>query len=236
MASVCRRASQTCPPIYLGGGGGKDFVDTIIATNALERYKRSLIWWRYLFVRKIFSVHSYVCWCFALNFLLHEQNCTQWKAQILAVISCQLKQGFWTEFRSEKIPRNIRNGFLYSSEASAHSEAFRVPRKSHFRSSERNGTEFSEKIKFYGTVLIQNKKLLLTRVMETNSYGLYKNSQFEYCQRLLLPRFVELFTLLWNGLEWNSESLLVFLFYGMDFRVVFSSAAGFGREIRRVCF
>jgi len=47
-------------------------------------------------------------------------------------------------------------------------------------------------------------KLLLTRVMETNSYGLYKNSPFEYCQRLLLPSFVELFSLLWNGLEWNS--------------------------------
>jgi hypothetical protein len=34
-----RRAFQTCPPICLGGGG-KDFVDTIIATNASERDER----------------------------------------------------------------------------------------------------------------------------------------------------------------------------------------------------
>ncbi len=34
------------------------------------------------------------------------------------------------------------------------------------------------------------KKYLLTRVVETNSYGLYKNFQFEYCRRRPLPRFV----------------------------------------------
>jgi hypothetical protein len=33
-------------------------------------------------------VHSYVCVCFALNFLLHIQNCKQGKAHILTVISC----------------------------------------------------------------------------------------------------------------------------------------------------
>jgi hypothetical protein len=35
-----------------------------------------------------------------------------------------------------------RNGFRYSAEEGAHSEAFRVPRKSQFRSSERNGMEW----------------------------------------------------------------------------------------------
>ncbi len=34
--------SPTCPPFCLGGGG-KDFVDIIIATNALEMDERQLI-------------------------------------------------------------------------------------------------------------------------------------------------------------------------------------------------
>jgi hypothetical protein len=47
------------------------------------------------------------------------------------------------EFRSENIPRN-RLGMV-SAEESVHFEAFRVPRKSQFRSSERNGTDFRRK-------------------------------------------------------------------------------------------
>jgi hypothetical protein len=42
----------------------------------------------------------------------------------------------------------------------------------------------------------------------------------------------ELFSLPRNGWEQNSESLLLFLFHGTEFRVVFSSAKGFGREFR----
>ncbi len=42
----------------------------------------------------------------------------------------------------------------------------------------------------------------------------------------------ELFPLLLKGLEGNSESLLIFPFHGTEFRVVFSSAEGFGREFR----
>ncbi len=85
-------------------------------------------------------------------------------------------------------------------------------------------------------------------------------SEFEYCQRLPLPCFVlscflfrgmvrngipkvclyfcsmernsELFSLPLKGLEGNSESLLLFLCHGMEFRVVFSSAERFGREFR----
>jgi hypothetical protein len=59
------------------------------------------------------------------------------------------KLGLGTEFRSEKISR--RNGFRYSAEESTHSEAFRVPRKSQFRSSERNGMKFRGKNYFYET-------------------------------------------------------------------------------------
>ena len=40
----------------------------------------------------------------------------------------------------------------------------------------------------------------------------------------------ELFTLPRNGSERNSESLLLFLLHGTEFRVVFSSAEGFGME------
>jgi hypothetical protein len=44
------------------------------------------------------------------------------------------------------------NDFRYSAEESAHSEAFRVPRKSQFRSSERNRTKRNpaKKMQFYG--------------------------------------------------------------------------------------
>jgi hypothetical protein len=42
----------------------------------------------------------------------------------------------------------------------------------------------------------------------------------------------ELFSLPRNGSEQNSESLLLFLFHGTEFRVVFSSAEGFGTEFR----
>ncbi len=102
-------------------------------------------------------------------------------------------------------------------------------------------------------------KLLLTRVMETNSYGLYKNSQFEYvrdcCCCVLLSCFLfcgmvwngiprvclyfcsmeqisELFSLPLQGSEGNSESLLLILVHGTEFWVVFSFAKGFGTEFQ----
>ncbi len=107
-------------------------------------------------------------------------------------------------------------------------------------------------------------------MVETNSSGLYKNSQFDYCRRLPLPRFVQSGFLcrgmvrngilscflfrwrVWKGIprvcfyfcsaEWNFElfsfplkgserkTLLLFLFRGTEFRVVFSSAEGFRAE------
>ena len=39
-----------------------------------------------------------------------------------------------------------------------------------------------------------------------------------------------------EGSERNSESLLLFLFYGTEFRAVFSSAEGFGTEFRGFLF
>jgi hypothetical protein len=48
----------------------------------------------------------------------------------------------------------------------------------------------------------------------------------------LLPRNSERFSLPRNGSERNSESLLLFLFSGTEFRVNFSSAEGFGTEFR----
>jgi hypothetical protein len=44
----------------------------------------------------------------------------------------------------------------------------------------------------------------------------------------------ELFSLPRNSLEWHSEGLLLFLFHGMEVRVVFSSAEWFGTEFREV--
>ncbi len=86
-----------------------------------------------------------------------------------------------TEFRSEKIPRNrLGNGFRYSAEESNHSEAFRVPRKSRFRRSERIRTEWNS--------------------AEKVSFMYIKSCLFwHYFWNIWLPRFVELVSLLRNG-------------------------------------
>jgi hypothetical protein len=66
----------------------------------------------------------------------------------------------------------------------------------------------------------------LTRVITT--YAVVKKSTYvttlaaEFCvEQVSLPR---------NGSERNSDSLLLYFFHGTEFRVVFSSAEGFGRE------
>ncbi len=73
------------------------------------------------------------------------------------------------------------------------------------------------------------------------SYGLYKNSQFEYCQRLTLPRFVQscfLFRrMVRNGIPRfsvprNSRNSVGNNPLFRLFRVIFSSAEGSGREFR----
>ncbi len=54
---------------------------------------------------------------------------------------------------------------------------------------------------------------------------------FYFCST---ERNSELFSLPRKGSESNSESLLLFLFHGTEFRVVSSSAEGFGTEFREV--
>jgi hypothetical protein len=50
----------------------------------------------------------------------------------------------------------------------------------------------------------------------------------------IYPNYSELFSLPRKGSERNSVSLLLFLFHGTEFRVVFSSLEGFGTEFRSV--
>jgi hypothetical protein len=52
------------------------------------------------------------------------------------------------------------------------------------------------------------------------------------CVFFYTERNSELISLPRNGSERNSESLLLFLFHGTEFRVIFSSAKGFGTEFR----
>jgi hypothetical protein len=58
---------------------------------------------------------------------------------------------------------------------------------------------------------------------------------FYFCST---ERNSELFSLELKGSEGNSENLLLFWFHGTEFRVLFSSAEGFGREFREFasCF
>jgi hypothetical protein len=56
---------------------------------------------------------------------------------------------------------------------------------------------------------------------------------FYFCST---ERNSELFSLPRKGSERNSESMLLFLFHGTEFRVVLSSAEGFGTEFRRFLF
>ncbi len=48
--------------------------------------------------------------------------------------------------------------------------------------------------------------------------------------------FAPIFAPTLKGSEWNSEGSLLFLVYGTEFRVVFSSAEGFGTEFREFLF
>jgi hypothetical protein len=137
--------------------------------------------------------------------------------------------GLGTEFRSEKILRNILGTVTVLPR-----KKVLIPRHFEFsrraNSEARNGKKFLKKL----SSMEQSKywtKWLLTRVVETNSYGLYMNSQFEYCQRLPLPWFV-VSCFLFRGMVWNSEIFLLFPFYGREFRGDFSTSEGFGREFR----
>jgi hypothetical protein len=103
--------------------------------------------------------------------------------------------GLGTEFRSEKIPRN-RLGMA----SVILRKKVLVPRHSEFRgranSEARNGMERNG---------IPRKNEVLRNSLNTE--------QNDYLPGFSLP---------WNDSEWNSENLLLFLFHGTEFRVVFS--------------
>ncbi len=162
--------------------------------------------------------------------------------------------GLGTELRSEKNSAEwTRKGFCYSAEESAHSEAFRVPRKSQFRSSERNGMEWNstKKWSFTGLHSISDHSdvlyiLLWVVFYSAEWFGMVFR---EFASKLFsLPlkssegilracfyfgtteRNSKLFSLPMKGSEGNSESLLLFLFNRTEFWTVFSSVEEFGTE------
>jgi hypothetical protein len=92
---------------------------------------------------------------------------------------------------------------------SAHSEAFRSLRKSLFRSSKRKERAWKKLI--LQKILLQQTKLTAWHASERNS---------------------DLLSLPGNGLEQNSERLLLIFFHGTEFRAFFSSAERFGTEFR----
>ncbi len=124
--------------------------------------------------------------------------------------------GLGTEFRSEKIPRNRlgmvsvipRKKVLIPPRGIPSSAEEPIPKFG----TERNGMEFREKMKFYGTCTAS----LVTLTAST----FYVYSDY--------------FSLSRNDSERNSESLLLFLFHGTEFRVAFSSAEEFGRKFREL--
>jgi hypothetical protein len=103
----------------------------------------------------------------------------------------------------------------------------RIPRVcSYFCSTEQNSELFSIPLKG----LEGNSESLLFR-------GMIRNEIPRVCSYFCsTERNSELFFLPLKGSEWNSEGSLLFLVYGTEFRVVFSSAEGFGTEFREFLF
>jgi hypothetical protein len=135
--------------------------------------------------------------------------------------------GLGSDFVSKKFCGIDLERFPLFLEESAHSEAFRVPRKSYFRSSERNGM----------VPVHQKSSFLLRFVLNCFLFrGMVRNGiprvSFYFCSTEWNS---ELCSLPRNGSEWNSKSLLLVLFHGMGFGVVFSSIRVRNR-IMRVCF
>ncbi len=93
---------------------------------------------------------------------------------------------------------------------------------SYFCSTERNSELFSLPLKGLEGI----SESLLFR-------GMIRNEILRVCSYFCsTERNSKLFSLPRKGLEGNSESLLLFQFHGTEFRVVFSSAEGFGMEFR----
>ncbi len=120
-----------------------------------------------------------------------------------------------------------RNGFRYSAEKSTHSKAFRVPRKSQFRSSERNGIPWkklvlrnSSKITFKNDLSVHQKSSIRLPCFVL-SWFLFHEMVRKWVEFIYIfcctERNSELFSLPQNGWEQNSENLHVFWFHGTEF-------------------
>ncbi len=132
--------------------------------------------------------------------------------QYLYIYYILAKVGSGISFRKNSA-EYARNSFRYSAEESAHSEAFRSLQKSLFRSSERKEIAW-KKIVLPKILILQTELTACFRPRHASE----RNSEF-----LSLPR---------KGSEQNSKCLLIFLFHGTEFRVVFSSAEWFRMEFR----
>jgi hypothetical protein len=110
---------------------------------------------------------------------------------------------------------------------------------------EQNGTESRKKIKFYGTCTASMNKSGSNRrphpctgcliTITLRKHAKYLSNDFSVPQKSLFWHYFwnfgsEQVSLPRNGSERNSDSLLLYLFHGTEFRDIFSSAEGFGRE------
>ncbi len=121
-----------------------------------------------------------------------------------------------------------RNGFRFSPEASAHSEAFRGLQKCQLRNSERNGITW--KYLNYKKSCSSKQDWERVFVRETFGSGIPRVC-FYFCST---ERNSELFSLPRNVSERNSENLILFLFLSTEFQAFFSSAEWFGMEFREI--
>ena len=123
-----------------------------------------------------------------------------------------MRSGLATEFRSEKIPRN-RLGMV---------SVILQKKVLILRHSEDYGRDYSEARNANGMKKISFTKnpAPANRIDSIFSSETCLGTEF---QLLSLPR---------NGSEQNSKCLLIFLFHGTEFRVVFSSAEWFRTEFR----
>ncbi len=106
---------------------------------------------------------------------------------------------------------------------------FGLPRfaLSSFSSAEWFGTEFPE----FASIFVARNGTEFRAVFSSDEQFGTECSYF-----CCTERNFELFSLLLKGSEGNSDRLLLFLFNGTEFRVVFSSAEGFGTELREFLF
>ncbi len=87
----------------------------------------------------------------------------------------------------------------------------------------------SSKVVFSNTILKFSAAVFCSELLSSLRNGSEWRVGFYFCST---ERKSKLFSLFRQGSERNSESLLPFLFHGTEFRVVISSAEGFGTEFR----